>query len=73
MLWPRGAQARNHHLQHYQPYADPGWPIILDRLLLDAAHDERLPEIHVNGPGWEQRYQQEIAASRGGRSRMSGR
>ncbi len=61
MLWPRGAQARNYHLQYYQPYAESARPIFLDRLLLDAAHDEHLPQIQVTQPGWEQHYQKAIA------------
>ena len=54
-------QARNLHLQYYQPYADAARPVILDRLLLEAAHKEHLPEIQVTEPGWEQRYQKAIA------------
>ena len=61
MLWPRGAQARSHHLQHYQPYADVTRPAILDRLLLEAAHDEHLPRIEVTAAGWEERYQKAMA------------
>jgi ATP-dependent helicase Lhr and Lhr-like helicase len=61
MLWPRGAQARNHHLQHYQPYAAATRPIVLDRLLLEAAYDEQVPQIQVTEPGWEQHYQEAIA------------
>jgi hypothetical protein len=63
MLWPRGAQARNHHLQYYQPYMDAARPVVLDRLLLEAAHEEHLPEIQITEPGWEQRYQKAIAES----------
>jgi len=62
MLWPRGTQARNHHLEYYRPYADAGRPV-LDRLLLEAAHDEHRPRIQVTSPGWEQRYQEEIASA----------
>jgi ATP-dependent Lhr-like helicase len=65
MLWPRGAQARNYHLQHYQPYADAARPVALDRLLLEAANDEHLPQVRVNEAGWEQRYQ-EVMAETGG-------
>jgi hypothetical protein len=61
MLWPRGAQARSYHLQHYQPYADTSRPIVLDRLLLEVAHDEQLPRVLVTSPGWEHQYQQAIA------------
>jgi ATP-dependent helicase Lhr and Lhr-like helicase len=61
MLWPRGSQARNHHLQYYQPYPDAARPAVLDRLLLEAAHSEDLPRIQVDSPGWEPRYQEAIA------------
>jgi hypothetical protein len=63
MLWPRGAQARNIHLQHYQPYMDPERPMILDRLLLAAAHDESLPQIDVTQPDWPKTYQATLAAT----------
>ncbi|MYS94808.1 MULTISPECIES: protein DpdJ [Streptomyces] len=59
LLWPRGRDARTHHLQHYQPYLDR--PPVLDRLLAAAAHDEQLPRIDVTEEGWEQRYQTAIA------------
>ncbi|KAB2383407.1 protein DpdJ [Actinomadura montaniterrae] len=61
MMWPRGAQARSHHLQHYQPYS--GTRAFLDRLLVEAAHDERLPQIEVTEPGWEQQYKKVMAES----------
>lgn len=61
MLWPRGSQARNHHLQYYQPYPDAARPAVLDRLLLEAAHSEDLPRVQVDSPGWEPRYQEAIA------------
>ena len=61
MLWPRGAQARDVHLQHYQPYVDADRPVILDRLLLAAAHDECLPQIDVTEPGWRKKYQGALA------------
>ena len=53
LLWPRGNKARVQHLQHYQPYAPTS---ILDRLLAQAAHDERLPVINVADADWLDRY-----------------
>jgi len=61
MLWPRVAQARNIHLQHYQPYVDTDHPVVLDRLLLAAAHEESLPQIDVTEPGWQKSYQGALA------------
>ncbi|MET9218647.1 protein DpdJ [Streptomyces sp. NPDC003300] len=58
LLWPRGRDARTHHLRYYQPYLDR--PPVLDRLLAAAAHDEQLPRIDVTEEGWEQRYQAAI-------------
>ncbi|MCK9871172.1 DEAD/DEAH box helicase [Nocardiopsis dassonvillei] len=63
MLWPRGERARNHHLQHYQPFLDADRPMVLDRLLLESAHDECLPHIEVTKPDWTQTYQKSIAES----------
>jgi ATP-dependent helicase Lhr and Lhr-like helicase len=53
LLWPRGSRARAQHLQHYQPYE--GSPL-LDRLLVQAAHDERLLLIDVTDSTWPDRY-----------------
>ncbi|RGA04256.1 DEAD/DEAH box helicase [Microbispora triticiradicis] len=61
LMWPRGARARSHHLHHYHPYTDPARPAFLDRLLVETAHDERLPRIELTEPGWEQRYQKVMA------------
>lgn len=58
LLWPRGRQARTQHLQHYQPYAPHP---VLDRLLVDAAHDDQLPQIDVTAADWRARYQQAMA------------
>src|SRR5699024_7581231 len=63
VLWPRGEQARNHHLQRYQPFLDTDRPMVLDRLLLEAAHDERLPRLDVPETDWESAYQDAIAKS----------
>ncbi|MFF9644192.1 protein DpdJ [Kitasatospora aureofaciens] len=60
MLWPRGRQARTQHLEHYQPYADRP---ILDRLLMEAAYDDRLPRIDVTAADWTMRYQKVMAES----------
>jgi ATP-dependent helicase Lhr and Lhr-like helicase len=65
LLWPRGDRARNHHLERYQPFLDFDRPMVLDRLLAAAAHDEQLPRIAVTDGGWERRYQQAIADSGG--------
>lgn len=53
MLWPRGNKARVQHLQHYQPYAATP---ILDRLLAQAAHHERLPVVSVDDADWLDNY-----------------
>jgi ATP-dependent Lhr-like helicase len=58
MLWPRGSAARTQHLQHYQPYAGPP---LLDRLLVVAAHDERVNAVDVTQPDWLRHYADEIA------------
>lgn len=57
LLWPRGSRARAQHLQHYQPYE--GSPL-LDRLLVQAAHDERLSVIDVTDATWPDRYTAEM-------------
>jgi hypothetical protein len=58
LLWPRGLQARTQHLQHYHPFAPPP---VLDRLLVGAAHDERLPRLDVSAEGWREQYRAVIA------------
>ncbi|OEU95745.1 protein DpdJ [Streptomyces oceani] len=60
VLWPRGRQARTQDLQHYQPYADAP---VLDRLLVRAAHSDRLPQVDVTTNGWELAYQQAMSDS----------
>ncbi|OOC50881.1 MULTISPECIES: protein DpdJ [Nocardiopsis] len=61
VLWPRGEQARNHHLRQYQPFLSMDRPMVLDRLLVESAHDEHLPRLDVTEPGWEAVYQEIIA------------
>ncbi|MER5418955.1 protein DpdJ [Streptosporangium roseum] len=63
MLWPRGAQSRNQHLEHYQPYVDFERPIFLDRMLISIAHNEQLPHIDVTQSGWERLYQHSLSES----------
>lgn len=53
ILWPRGYQARAQHLGHYHQYAPEP---LLDRLLVQAAQDERLPHVDVTKPGWQEEY-----------------
>ncbi|CAM2923530.1 protein DpdJ [Saccharomonospora xinjiangensis] len=60
ILWPRGAQVRNQHLTNYQPYVSYDTPVIHDRLLIAAAHDEHLPLIPLASPDWQQRYRSEL-------------
>ncbi|GAA4243217.1 protein DpdJ [Dactylosporangium darangshiense] len=59
LLWPRGAEARAQQLAHYQPYAPP---TLIDRLLIRAAHTERMPHVDVTESQWRDRYSTEIAA-----------
>ncbi|MEU4517446.1 protein DpdJ [Amycolatopsis sp. NPDC024027] len=60
ILWPRGAHVRNQHLENYQPYLPYDTPVIHDRLLVAAAHDEHLPVIPLDSPAWQQRYRVEL-------------
>lgn len=60
LLWPRGPEARSQQLVHYQPYAPPA---LIDRLLVRAAHDERLTQVDVTKPRWRERYIEEIASA----------
>ncbi|MFD5738520.1 protein DpdJ [Streptomyces massasporeus] len=58
LLWPRGRQARTQDLQHYQPYVGPP---VLDRLLVQAAHDERIAQIDVTETDWALTYQKAMS------------
>jgi ATP-dependent helicase Lhr and Lhr-like helicase len=60
LLWPRGYQARAQHLAHYQPYASSA---LLDRLLVVAVHEERLSQVDVTSPNWQEEYSAELARS----------
>ncbi|WP_329346209.1 protein DpdJ [Streptomyces microflavus] len=60
MLWPRGHQARTQDLKHYQPYTDSP---VLERLLVQAAHDDRLPLVDVTKPAWAEVYQKHMTES----------
>jgi ATP-dependent Lhr-like helicase len=53
LLWPRGNDARNRHLQHWQPYAAP---LVLDRLLVQAVVERPLAVIDVRLPDWPEQY-----------------
>lgn len=58
MLWPRGHQARNQHLQYYQGF---GEEVVVDRALVSASHAEQLFEIDLEEPDWIVRYQAALA------------
>lgn len=58
LLWPRGSQARNRHLQHWQPY-EPG--LIHDRLLAHVVVSRPVPEIDVTQPQWSEQYRNHLA------------
>ncbi|MFC8044261.1 protein DpdJ [Nocardia sp. NPDC057353] len=62
LLWPRGHQARNQHLQYYQGF---GAEAVVDRALISACHAEQLIEIDLGEPDWTVRYQ--AALTRHGR------
>ncbi|WP_326800522.1 protein DpdJ [Streptomyces sp. NBC_01788] len=64
MLWPRGDQARNHHLESYQPYRDGEQPAVLDRLLVAAVHAQEVPRIKVTSQDWVAQYQKMLAQAR---------
>jgi ATP-dependent Lhr-like helicase len=58
LLWPRGSQARNRHLQHWQPY-EPH--LIHDRLLAHAVVSRPVPEIDITQPHWPDQYRTHLA------------
>lgn len=60
LLWPRGHQARTQDLKHYQPYAEAP---VLERLLFQAAHDDRLPEVDVTQAAWVESYCKHLSAT----------
>lgn len=61
MLWPRGDQARNHHLESYQPYRDSEQPAVLDRLLVALVHAQDVPRIDATADDWVEQYQDTLA------------
>nr|WP_281174148.1 protein DpdJ [Amycolatopsis taiwanensis] len=58
MLWPRGHQARNQHLQYYHGY---GQEAVVDRALVTASHAEQVFEIELDDSDWIMRYQAALA------------
>ncbi|WP_405625042.1 protein DpdJ [Streptomyces sp. NBC_01396] len=64
MLWPRGDQARNHHLESYQPYRDSEQPAVLDRLLVATVHAQDIPRIDAAAADWVVQYQKMLAHER---------
>ncbi|TPQ18654.1 DEAD/DEAH box helicase [Streptomyces sporangiiformans] len=62
MLWPRGDQARNYHLDSYQPYRAVDNPQILDRLLAAAVHTEAWPRIDAMSSDWQSSYAQLLSS-----------
>ncbi|GAA4485051.1 hypothetical protein GCM10023191_009050 [Actinoallomurus oryzae] len=62
ILWPRGDQARNYHLDSYQPYRAVDNPRILDRLLAAAVHTQAWPRLDATTPDWHTRYVQALSS-----------
>ncbi|CAM5296513.1 protein DpdJ [Streptomyces hirsutus] len=62
MLWPRGDQARNYHLDSYQPYRAVDNPQILDRLLAAAVHTEAWPRLDATSSDWQSGYAQLLSS-----------
>jgi len=58
ILWPRGHQARNQHLQYYQGY---GQEAVVDRALVTASHAEQVFEIDLEDSDWIVQYQAALA------------
>ncbi|MEU8294117.1 protein DpdJ [Streptomyces pseudogriseolus] len=56
ILWPRGDQARNYHLDSYQPYRPVDNPQVLDRLLAATVHTEAWPRLYATSPDWRSAY-----------------
>jgi ATP-dependent Lhr-like helicase len=59
LLWPRGGTSWTQHLHHYQPYATSP---LLDRRLVEAAHDQRVLAVDVTAPDWADRFRSELGS-----------
>lgn len=60
LLWPRGINARNRHLQHWQPY-EPR--LVHDRLLTHAVISRLVPTIDVTQPDWTEQYRDQLGTA----------
>lgn len=69
LLWPRGIEARNRHLLHWQPYVER---LFLDRLLAYAAVRRPLPVVDVTQPDWIDRYRTTLGGADGVELRAPG-
>lgn len=58
LLWPRGSQARNRHLQHWQPYITS---LLHDRLLAHAVVSRPVPEIDITQEHWHDQYRNHLS------------
>lgn len=58
LLWLRGQLARNQHLQYFQPFAPEA---IIDRLLVAAAHTDRVQKVSLSAHDWMERYRDVLA------------
>jgi ATP-dependent Lhr-like helicase len=58
LLWPRGESARNHHLEHWQPFMESQ---IIDRLLISVVVERPAPQLDVSVDDWPSRFQSVLA------------
>jgi ATP-dependent Lhr-like helicase len=58
LLWPRGIAARNHHLDHWQPFAEGQ---LIDRQLLGVVVTSPAPQLDVADDDWPSRLQSVLA------------
>jgi hypothetical protein len=61
LMWPRGAQARNHALMLRNPY---GTCLPAERLLVTSLLGPSEPFIQLDAPNWRSRYEEELVRER---------
>lgn len=61
LMWPRGAQARNHALMLRNPY---GTCLPAERLLVTSLLGPAEPSIKLDAPDWRSRYEEELVRER---------